>query len=546
MGSGWLKFAIQGATYARALENAATRGGRSLAPAMESKLTQMRTQPNAKLQQGLGDMFRDHARGGEVAPTPQQRDMQKMLAKVPWAGAEHGGHGNEAETQLNARLRRRGLDVRTPAGQPSTHAQIAKSFGPPTAAPSDPVTRNTPYKGPGAHPFLLMDDYKRPGITPMPGQDTRVGPAPVSPAAQARATPRTVTKGEQPRETPSIRGEISNTYVNTHASPRARRELGGPFVGAPPAARSVTPAHRPGFAASPETTAVLKSASLPLAAGIGIPLAIGGGILASKPGIRADIADRFGKPGDIHQKDIEQAIPDEVQGHASRAAQALAERGINPAGLRIAVDAPSGAGKTVLSKALAQQLGLRHHGLDWRPNLRMHQMMGGGDIEKTPYAPHAGEILEHQQLLRSYDPELFDVAIHIHKDPATIRQQVLKRGRGARTHDLLDYEKSIGVGRKAFETLGGDAIDLGGGVMMKVRPQEGWGNALDQQLAQQGIDPSNLTRHQKLLSLHNGKRTDSGAGWTPYMKSPFTGGETAALAASVPLGIMAARALAHH
>jgi hypothetical protein len=290
--------------------------------------------------------------------------------------------------------------------------------------------------------------------------------------------------------------------------------------------------------------ALVKTAGpLSLAAGVGIPLAVGGSILASKPGIRADISDRLHNPGDIHQKDVEQAIPEAVQGQAARAHQALMERGINPAGLRIAVDAPSGAGKTVLSKALASRMGLRHHGLDWRPNLRMHQLMGGGDIEKTPYAPHAGEILEHQQLLRSYDPELFDVAIHIHKDPATIRQQVLKRGRGARTHDLMDYEKSIDVGRKAYETLGGDSIDLGGGVMMKIRPQEGWGNQLDQQLALKGIDPTGLTRHQKLLSLHSGKREEHGVGWTPYVKSPFTGGEVGAMAASVPLGLMAARAL---
>jgi hypothetical protein len=298
--------------------------------------------------------------------------------------------------------------------------------------------------------------------------------------------------------------------------------------------------------ASTAGTAVLRKtgASFPLAAGIGLPLAIGGGLLASKPGIQADIADHFNASGDIHQKDVAQAIPNEVQGQATRAHQALMERGINPAGLRIAVDAPSGAGKTVLSKALASQMGLRHHGLDWRPHMRFHQLMGGGDIEETPYAPHAGEILEHQQLLRSYDPELFDVAIHIHKDPATIKRQILKRGRGARTHDLLDYDKSIGVGRKAFETLGGDAIDLGGGVMMKVRPQTGWGNALDQQLMRSGIDPSGLTRHQKLLSLHSGQRTDSGAGWTPYVKNPFSGIEMAAMGASVPLGIMAARALA--
>lgn len=543
MGSGWQKFAILGSTYARALQNAATSGGRALAPAMESKLTQMSAQPNAKLQPGLGQMFREHASGGALTPTPQQADMQKMLAKVPWAGAEHGGQGNYAEQQLNARLRQRGLEHNTPAGQPSIHQQIEQGFGPPQRADQDPnPTRKVPYKGQGANPFLLMDQYKVPGKMGLPAQDTRIGPAPAPAPGQSSALPgagaQPPQQGASNEHTQVSHGQWRPGWQRSQPAPINRPDI-------PHVARGL-PVGAGGIAGKGDATAVLKAGSFATAAGIGIPLAVAGGILASKPGIKADIADRFHAPGDIHQKDVAQEIPESVMGQAQRAHAALAAHGIDPTGLRIAVDAPSGAGKTVLSKALAQQMGLRHHGLDWRPNLRMHQLMGGGDIEKTPYAPHAGEILEHQQLLRSYDPELFDVAIHIHKDPATIKSQLLKRGRGARTHDLLDYDKSIAVGRKAFETLGGDAIDLGGGAIMKVRPREGWGNQLDQQLATQGIDPSGLTRHQKLLSLHSGKREEHGAGWTPYMKSPFTGGETAALAGSIPLGMMAARALARH
>jgi hypothetical protein len=524
--AGWLKFAILGSTYARALENAATRGGRALTPALQAKVTQLHAQPQAKLQRGLGDMYREHARGGELTPTPQQRNMQDMMAHVPWAGAEHVGnqHGNPfAEHALNAQLKQRGLDYNTPAGQPNVHQRIQQSFGPP------PTLRRGTQVGHASGDQTHVDSRR--DIQGRMGQNTFGGSMLDifdGPQGHREHLPELTRHGVGARQAPMAQPAA----INRPALPHVAR---GQPVGA---AGMTGPSNRG------EATSVLKVANLPLAAGIGIPLAVGGGILASKPGIRADLADRFGNPGDIHQKDMTQEIPEVVQGQASRAAQALAARGIDPTHLRIAVDAPSGAGKTVLSKALASQMGLRHHGLDWRPNLRFHQLMGGGDIEKTPYAPHAGEILEHQQLLRSYDPELFDVAIHIHKDPQTIRQQVLKRGRGARTHDLLDYEKSIGVGRKAFETLGGEAIDLGDGVMMKVRPQGGWGNALDEQLMQMGIDPTGLTRHQKLLSLHSGQRTDSGAGWTPYMKSPFTGGETAAIAASVPLGVMAAKALA--
>lgn len=417
---------------------------------------------------------------GTLPITPQIAATQELAHALPWAGSDHTP-GSLGLARANRVLDQRRLSSETPGGLMGFHQQKV------TNLPLPPRTR----------------------------AQTQVGPAP----------------GWQPPKPPE-----EGAYASMMDRVLGRLHGTGGAAAVRPAA---TPASTAG-------TVVMRKAgaALPLAAGAAIPLAVGGAFLAHKPGIRADISNAIHQPGDIHQKDVEQEIPAEVQAQAARAAQVLAERGVNPAALRIAVDAPSGAGKTVLSRALARQMGLRHHGLDWRPNLRMHQLMGGGDVEKTPYAPHAGEILEHQQLLRSYDPELFDVAVHINRDPETIRQQVLKRGRGARAHDLLDYDKSIDVGRRAFDTLGGDAVDLGGGVMMKLRPQAGWGDALDQQLAAAGIDATGLTRHQKLLSLHSGQRQDHGAGWTPYVKSPFSGAETAAIGASIPLGVMAARALA--
>ena len=286
----------------------------------------------------------------------------------------------------------------------------------------------------------------------------------------------------------------------------------------------------------------IAAKAAPYALGASIPLATVGGFLASKPGIRANLKNLQESKGTVQEKDLSAELPPEVLDTATRAHAALTERGIDPTNLRIAVDAPPGSGKTTLSRALAQQLGVQHYGLDWLPHNKFHSIMGGGHIEKMPRAPRAGEILEHYNLLRSYDPEMFDVAFHIQKDPEVIKQQILNRGRSAGMHTIMDYDKSLAVGRMAFDTLAGDAVDLGGGVMMKVRPQDGWGEAqLDAQLQSKGIDPAKLTRHQKLLSLHEGKAV-GGAGWTPYFKNPFTGGETAAIAASIPLGIGAALA----
>lgn len=516
MGSGWRKFAILGSTYARALTNAAQRGGRALAPAMESRVSQIAAQPSAQLRPGLGQFFREHGNpmhGGELAPTPQSEAMRSVAARLPWQGAEHGG-GVRSLDRANQLLDQRGLSSTTPGGQAAFHQQKV------TNLPLAPKTREQTSVGqaPGWQPQDPQKDYWRHRASMDRKLDAfdqiRRQGDPTAQPARARANAPTMP-----------------------ATPAAAAMRGGDGT-------AVMHSTVPGMGTADATRVMRKAGSLfPAAASAALPLAVGGAMLLRKPGIKADIANSFNQPGDIHQKDVEQEIPAEVQAQAARAAQIFTERGIDPSTLRMAVDAPSGAGKTVLSRALAQQTGMRHHGLDWRPNLRFHQLMGGGDIEKMPYTPHAGEILEHQQLLRSYDPSQFDAAIHIVRDPETIRQQVLQRGRGARAHDLLDYEKSIDVGRRAFDTLGGDAIDLGGGTLMKLRPQAGWGDALDQQLTAAGIDATGLSRHQKLLSLHSGRREDHGAGWTPYVKSPFTDDETATIAATGPLGVMAAKAL---
>jgi hypothetical protein len=195
---------------------------------------------------------------------------------------------------------------------------------------------------------------------------------------------------------------------------------------------------------------------------------------------------------------------------------------------------------------MAQQMGLKHYGLDWLPGNKWKNLVyGGSHIEDMPRAPRAGEIMEHTNILRGYDPELFDVIFHIQKDPNVIRDQIIKRGRGARMADFIDYDKNLAVGRLAFGTLAGEPIDLGDGTMMKIRPHEGWGTEnLDQMLLEKGIDPSRLSRHEKLLSLHAGKK-ETGAGWTPYVKNPLSGAQTGLLAASVPLGVGAALAAKH-
>jgi hypothetical protein len=522
------KLAILGSTYARALQNAAGRAGRDVS-ALKPALSQIAQQPLAKLKPGISSFVRER---GAIAPSPQQQNMQQMLAHVPWAGSEHGGSPH-AEATLNAQLRQRGLEHNTPAGQPNVHQQIAREFGPPRRAPNErptqvghasgdpdapthaPVKRNVGigHEGFGGNLFDLWEGAPEGGWAHLP-ELTRVGVGPQR--ARALQPPR-VNRPEPviPARTSPIAG---------HSAP----------------AGDATSVLRKVGVALPKLPGLPH---LPAAAGVGIPLALGGAMLAHKPGVQANIkALREG--GSTKERDIAGAIPDEALSQADAIHQALLAHGVDPASVRMGIDAPPGSGKTTLAKALSQRAGLKHYGLDWEPGNWWKSTVGlGRNIESMPRAPHAGEVLEHYMLGRTYDPELFDAMVHIRRSPDVLKQQLQHRGHGAYIGDMMDLDKSLGVADLSFDTLGGDNIDLGNGVQMKLRPRDGWGDALDQQLMQKGIDPTKLSRHEKLLSLHAGRRT-TGAGWTPYVKNPFSTGETLALGASIPLSVMAAKALA--
>jgi hypothetical protein len=284
-------------------------------------------------------------------------------------------------------------------------------------------------------------------------------------------------------------------------------------------------------------------AALPTAVGLGIPLAVGGAMLASKPGIQSNLHNLVSGKGNTQEQDASGEIPEQVTQQAQAIHQHLMSRGLDPRSMRIGIDAPPGSGKTTLARALAQQTGMSHYGLDWEPGNAWKSTIGlGRNVEKMPHAPRAGEIMEHYLLNRTHDPELFDAQIHLRRNPSVIRQQLNHRGNAAYIGDLMDLDKSLGVADLGFDTLDGDEVDMGDGTVMKLRPHEGWGNQLDQRLLAAGVNPEGLSRHEKLLTLHSGQRT-TGGGWTPYLKNPLSTGQTLALGASVPLGVMAARAL---
>ena len=101
-----LKFAISGDTYARALQNAATRGtGRIGAPVLSA----IQSQPRARLMPGLSAQVRQTAELPTNTPGRNQELFEKLPKTPINTETSHTGVGDpQQRARYNAALRRGG------------------------------------------------------------------------------------------------------------------------------------------------------------------------------------------------------------------------------------------------------------------------------------------------------------------------------------------------------------------------------------------------------------------------------------------------------
>jgi len=232
-----------------------------------------------------------------------------------------------------------------------------------------------------------------------------------------------------------------------------------------------------------------------------------GAVAMAKPGIRKHLLNELKAMGRGGGRAAERAAGISVGAiaDAKKVADQIARAGLDPAKIRIGISGTGGTGKSTLAKALAQQLGFKDAFTRKGTQVLAGKQIPGHIAAQKNLAPG---IYEQTHLLNRVNPDKFDIIIRMHKDPATIKKQIMTRGRGAAQWDLVNYPKFHRSIEEGVKNTKGKILKPAGNIDMKIKPEGGFqaDKLLDTALKRQGVDPSGLSREAKIYaSMKGGK-----------------------------------------
>ncbi|HEX7018735.1 MAG TPA: hypothetical protein VF159_01900, partial [Gemmatimonadaceae bacterium] len=73
-------------------------------------------------------------------------------------------------------------------------------------------------------------------------------------------------------------------------------------------------------------------------------------MLLRKPGIQSNVKNLLEDKGSTQEQDLGGQLPPAALAHADKIHQALLAHGLDPATIRMGIDAPPGSGKTTLAR----------------------------------------------------------------------------------------------------------------------------------------------------------------------------------------------------
>lgn len=270
----------------------------------------------------------------------------------------------------------------------------------------------------------------------------------------------------------------------------------------------------------------LEEYGLPVGAGLGAAGLTAAALIARNPLVRTGLKYHLAKDLGLgtwkapiasaaREADVAQRIA-QLDDHVRGIAELLRARGLDPAKARIGVAGISGSGKGTLASRLAEELGMQHIELD--PvvfgRATMQDMIEGrapgqfsgtlADQARFAFKPSSsriddifeeqgfpeGKIYDYVQAVGQGHPDRYDALIHVDRPLDQIREDLLYRGYGAFSPELMDAEFNQKATRAAFDIAASAPAHQVGPAAVKIRPSEGFKaeEHLQASLRNQGID----------------------------------------------------------